>query len=330
VTALAVVALTALSQADTVLLLRSSDETWAPLEERVAAELQASGFLVKGVESQIDPGGDIPAQLWQRCQAEGVLAALWFNARADGRVDAWVADRVTGKAVLRTYEQPSSGAERARLALRAVELLHASLLEVRLMTQQQKAAVPEVARAAVEKRLTAEEESKPHLIFGTGVGAIFSSGLAHPQPMLEIQIGWAFSARFAAEVQVQTSVFPSQVHDAVSQADVGIALFRLVGAWAPWRYGPFALALLAATGTAMVWASGDTNDQNLETRLDVTATWVVGGGLQASWRFNEGVRVQLLGIGSAGVPAVAVAIAGDTRAVLLRPVIDVMVRMEFE
>ncbi len=43
--------------ADTVLLVRSSDEVF---EERLAAELHAAGFRVEDIEIPLDVSGDIP------------------------------------------------------------------------------------------------------------------------------------------------------------------------------------------------------------------------------------------------------------------------------
>jgi hypothetical protein len=94
---------------------------------RLRAELIAAGFEVTEVErhsddareaAEADPG------------AEGVFATVAIVPRA-GSADIWVADRVTGKTVVRRIEARSSAGHDVAsiLAVRAVELLQASLLE---------------------------------------------------------------------------------------------------------------------------------------------------------------------------------------------------------
>lgn len=275
--------------------------------------------------STIDANGDIPAQLMRQCRDEGAVATLWFRPRADRRVDAWVADRVTGKAVLRTYEQPDSGAERARLALRAVELLHASLLEVRLMPAAEQNEFPEV------KRFATREREQPHWSFGTGVGAVFTPGL-RPQPLLELQLGYAFRPDLSVEAQVISSVFPTRVDDERQRygADVGVALLRAMAEWTPLRGRSVSAGVAAGTGVVLLWASGDSKLTGVETHTEAQVTWLIGGGFIASARLSEGVRLQVLGNIGVTVPEIGVALAGTVVAWIGRPIIDALVRLEFE
>mgnify|MGYP001418849596 CR=1 FL=1 len=314
-----------LAQADTVLILRSSDEAWRPFEARLAAELVASGLKVRAVDAEVDPQGDIPSQLWVQCRDEDAVAALWFQPRADGRVDAWVADKVTAKAVLRTYEQPQSGAERARLALRAVELLHASLLEVRLMAPSVSGEHPELRRFAAQRRV-----ARPHWVFGTGVGMVVTPGL-RPQPLLELQLGYELAPAWLVELQVLSSVFPARVDAGPTLgADVGVAMVRALAQWSPLRGETLSAGLIAGTGAALTWATGATDKLAVEAATEAQAAWLLTGGIAVSSRVSEGIRLQLLSCIGFTVPEVGVRLAGVAYAHIGRPIIDVLLRLEFE
>ena len=320
--ALAVSALAVLAQADTVLLIRSPDEAWRPFEQRLTAELQASGFEVRALDVTVDPAKNIRAQLEGPCRDEGAVAALWFNPRPDGTVDAWVADQVTSKAVLRTYEQPKDGIERARLALRAVELLHASLLEVRLVEQREFPELP-------VKRRFAPRVEKPHWTFGTGVGLAITPNL-RPQPLLELRLGYAFSPAWTTEVHAISSVFPTRVEGKGYGADVGVAMVRALAQFTPVRGQVLTLGVAAGTGALLLWATGDTMLSGLDVRTEARVTWLLSGGPVVSARVNEGIRLQLLSLVGVTLPEIGVQLAGIPRASIGRPIIDLLIRLEFE
>ncbi|WP_433932792.1 hypothetical protein AB3662_01375 [Sorangium cellulosum] len=101
---------------------------------RVVAELESLGFRA----AILDPAADAPASrasLEASARDAGAIAAI--RAVPSGRgVEVWIADRVTGKTVLREMADGVGDAgapdRDAALALRVVELLRASLLEAAL------------------------------------------------------------------------------------------------------------------------------------------------------------------------------------------------------
>ncbi|MBK7863530.1 MAG: hypothetical protein IPJ65_33990 [Archangiaceae bacterium] len=321
--ALAMVVLT--QAADTVLLLQSNDPEWRPFEERLAAELTASGLSVRAAPATIDAARDIPAQLFERCRVDAAVAVMWFRPRSDARVDAWVADRVTSKVVLRTYEQPTSGAERARLALRAVELLHASMLEVRLLPPDAQDEFPQV------RRFAESSPARPHWVFGTGVGVAFTGPL-RPQPLLELQLGYAFSESVAVETQVISSVFPTRVDEPGRRfgADVGLAVVRAQADWTPLRSKRVSAGLVGGTGAVLLWASGDSNLMGIETHTDARIAWLVSAGAMVSVQVSDGVKLQLLAAAGVTLPEIGVTLAGTIAAWIGRPLVDTLLRLEFE
>ncbi len=103
------------------------------LEPRLRAELESAGFEVVIVRVEQPASRD---QLEATARRTESFAAIALIRPAGGEaVDVWVIDRVTGKTVLRRIEAPTASAETGSiLAVRAVELLRASLIELHLRT----------------------------------------------------------------------------------------------------------------------------------------------------------------------------------------------------
>jgi hypothetical protein len=319
------------SAPDTVLLLRAGDAEWSAFEERVTDELYASGFAVKTLTVEIAPEGDVPGQLALRCQEENALAALWFHPHEDGRVDAWVADRVTGKAVVRTWDKPATRSARATLALKAVELLHASLLEVRLLEPKERAEVPEVAEAAVRPYLR-EPKTKPHFVFGTGLGLAVTPGPNHlrPQPFLEVQLGYAVSRSLTIDIELATSVWPVNVQQPEGSADFGMGFLRLMAGWTPLSWRDLSAGLIAGTGGWLLWGNGTVANGGLDARFDAQVAWLLTGGLEVALQLIEGVRLQLLATVGVCLPRLGVQFAERDVTVVGQPLFDFLLRLEFE
>jgi hypothetical protein len=118
----------------------ASDPLLAEATTRLSAELTAAGFSVTLLDEK--PGTD-PRQRVESANLDpppvATLAILHLGEGAAAEV--WVADRLTGKTLVRRIDVGSVSRERmpSVLAVRAVELLRASLLEA---TVPEAAAVP--------------------------------------------------------------------------------------------------------------------------------------------------------------------------------------------
>ncbi len=249
--------------------------------------------------------------------------------RTDGRIDVWVADRVTSKVVTRTWDAPKNTRDRATLALEAVELLQASLVEVQWLAAKERAQVPPVAEAAVRSRFR-EKPFAPHGIFGTGVGLFVTPGGLRPQPLLEIQIGFAFSEAFAFDVQVASSFWPVHIDEPGGAADVGLGFLRVFAVWSPLRKGAVSFGPALSTGVLLMYAAGTDAAQGLETRLDARVSWLISGGFQLAYRLNEGIRAELLANFGISAPELGVRIADVPIATAGQPLFDLGMRLEFE
>jgi hypothetical protein len=128
-----------------VVILRAAgdDEVLAEAATRLQAELRAAGFEVvlmdpaalgepgpaRPAGTPAGSGGDLRERMDRAAQGAGAFAAASLSRSAAGAtVDLWIVDRVTKKMVVRSVTGAGASAPSV-LAVRAVELLQASLLE---------------------------------------------------------------------------------------------------------------------------------------------------------------------------------------------------------
>lgn len=102
----------------------TSDETLT----RARAELTAAGFrVVVAKRDQEDIRGALTIALRD---ASGIAAIAIDGSASSSLVDVWVTDRLTGKLSIRPVETAGAKDTPSLLAIRAVELLRASLIEI--------------------------------------------------------------------------------------------------------------------------------------------------------------------------------------------------------
>jgi hypothetical protein len=114
----------------TIVVQQSRVAQTTEFETRLRAELLGSGFEVLTVA---DPATAVtPANLEAAAERTAAAAAIAIDQPADSVTgDVWVTERVTGKTLLRHLRaEPGSTDAPSVFALRAVELLRASLLEL--------------------------------------------------------------------------------------------------------------------------------------------------------------------------------------------------------
>jgi hypothetical protein len=106
----------------------SSDRVLHQATTRVRAELVAAGFEVVDVDRA---PGDPRSEVEEAAPDASCFATIAMSRAANGAfADVWVSDRITGKTVVRRLEVRSDENGTSVLAIRTLELLRASLLEV--------------------------------------------------------------------------------------------------------------------------------------------------------------------------------------------------------
>lgn len=250
----------------TIVLLAEAED---PFALRVAAELRELGF-----EAVLqDPLGAPTSRpsLEAAARSAGAAAAVRAVPSEHG-VEVWIADRVTGKTLLREMHEADAGAEQT-LALRTVELLRASLLEVRLPD----ANAGEVRLpAALRTRLVEGPAPAPPPDQATPLRLSFAGGLTvspggfGAAPCLVPGLDWMFSEHVGLVVLGSLPLDGARVERAGETATLSVWLaggaVRLLpaapdGRWAPSvELGLLAVSLSGSSetepGAAPTTASG--------------------------------------------------------------------------
>lgn len=162
-----------LAHASTVLLVRpvKPDSLTAEALLRMHGELASAGFDVSFAAPIA--GMDAPASLAMLASGPGVDAVVAILGEgAPEAIEVWVVDRASGKSVIRrTPYQPGGDRDAEVLAIRAIELFRASLLEVDMAGGSPSAALAKPARAtpASQRGLEPGADSRWALEFGGSV-----------------------------------------------------------------------------------------------------------------------------------------------------------------
>lgn len=161
------------------------DERAVALATRVAAELEALGFSVQSQTRE-----PRPAELAAEARRAGAFAAIGIGPTAEGSVEITVLDRVTGKTLRREIlgRSLTDPTTRELVALRASELLRASLMEIEAPhpPRGELPATPVVARVASAPETIRRPERRLRLAAETGV--LVAPGLS-AAPLLQAAVG---------------------------------------------------------------------------------------------------------------------------------------------
>ncbi|MFT3773418.1 MAG: hypothetical protein QM820_49195 [Minicystis sp.] len=159
--------------------------------QRVLAELELLGFSAIRVDPPNEPASR--ASLEASARASGALAAIRAVPSARG-AEVWIADRVTGKTVLREIVIDAGTPDpEAALALRVVELLRASLLELSLPAPPpgEVPAPPEIReKLALPAPGAMARRAPPTLRLSIAPGVLASPGGFGPAAALDVGLAW--------------------------------------------------------------------------------------------------------------------------------------------
>jgi hypothetical protein len=204
-----------------------------PTPRRLRAELEGLGFEV--VEVTTTEALPDPESLEQIARDAGAFAAVRITASRGG-VEVWIADRVTGKTVLRELVVPPEESVDEVVALRAVELLRASLLELGLPAA---ARGPVAPAPAVERLLPPAPKPvpppprpqpparPPAFTLGIGPALAASPGGIGPSALVRVGARLRLVSRIGADALLLLPTLPVTLEGAEGSADVSFALFGL-------------------------------------------------------------------------------------------------------
>jgi hypothetical protein len=240
---------TSTASAQSVVLVRPevSDKVLVEAFNRLRGELGAQRFEVILVDAP--EGASTPEAIDRLAQDKGAFAAISFTRRADTTTaDVWIADRATGKTTVRTLALKGVHDAPSVLAVRAVDLLRASLRELKSdatpppeVVHVDRRPVPPAVRAFVHSeppawRLRLEGTA----LLETGrVGAGYGVGLA---------LSRRFSERFRGGLALAGPLIGGSYRDTNGTASVRQELAWLELDVTAYRAGPFALVGVAGAG----------------------------------------------------------------------------------
>ncbi|WP_437972174.1 hypothetical protein WMF04_24040 [Sorangium sp. So ce260] len=192
---------------------------------RVQAEIEALGFRAVLLDPTTEPASR--ASLEEAARAAGAVAAIRAVPSERG-VEVWIADRVTGKTVVRAM----AGAEDAldgdgAVAMRTVDLLRASLLEVAL-PEPPPGEVPATAEIRAKLALPEPgalvEKPPPALRFSLAPGVLWSSGGIGAAASLDVGVAWMPSAHVGVSGFAAIPLARLRVEGAQGGADLAVLL----------------------------------------------------------------------------------------------------------
>jgi hypothetical protein len=256
-------ALAEVASSATVLVLGAEE---SPLTGRLRAEIEALGLRVVSVD-----GRDAsPSDLAERARTAGAAVAVSTTETRAG-VDLWLVDRVTGKTLLREVlvRDLSNGDPDSVIALRAVELLRASLLELELghPPRGEVTVTPDVLKTvgptALEARGRARHtrraserghpltESEDALLAGVGASVLAHLGQAGIVPGVTAAAFWQPNRRVAVGPSVTVPLRSSNVRADEGSAEIWSSMFGLGFRIAPLAPGGVLEPSLGLGGSAL-------------------------------------------------------------------------------
>jgi hypothetical protein len=273
-------------------------EPGSSLTRRVRAELEGLGLDVIVLKPP-DEGSASRAPLEQAARSVGAVAAVRLIPSREGKVEVWVADRVTGKAVVRELDAPEGGTSDAAVAVGSVELLRASLMELHSGEPPHGDAPPSEKIQALALPF---RPRVPRLGLGAGAGAELGVRGLGPSADADASLWIRVTSHLGARLVAHTSLAPAHVQTPSGAVDVRAQLFGAMAAWdfvdpsSTWVPNfslGIAAAHVAAIGTAVspfVSASD--------------ARWYAApiAGIGLAWAFVPGLRLRVDGLSALTLP----------------------------
>ncbi len=312
-------------------------ERWIAVERRLQQELQVLGLETERVSSRARDRPARVAELRQQAAERRAVGALRILRRGERRrVEIWLHDALTGKTVHRQLdvdEAPSEPNAVSLVALRAVEVLHSSLIEVRMNERLRGRAPAAVERfiSRVEAAQNAEKDEAEEgpegeaalhrwrAWMGPAVGVDLGDARVGALPLAQIGVGLRLLPWLSCELEADLPLLAATIQDHRGAADVLVT--RVVGLlslepWARWRWSP---SLALGVGLLALNASGTSTEARIAGLSQwATVTWL---SLRCALSVRIASRLRLVGALSLGaaVPGVLVLFEEDVVATVGQP-----------
>jgi hypothetical protein len=313
------------ARAPSVLIVRPANVPPVMVETlvRLKGELNSAGFdaeLVDGAAAgaPADSRASLERLATQR-GADAVVAIV--GDLAPDSVEVWVIDKVTAKSVVRRLPfEPAATRASTTLAIRAIELLRSSFLEIDLAAHERRnergvAPPPAVVHFVEMDRATHQTET-----FGVEVGgaAIMSVDGVGPALLPLARLAWSPRAWFVAHAELAGLGTRATVAGDAGSAQVAQA-YGLIGAGVRFRADARVRPLVAlAAGVLHTSVEGRADAPN-QGRVVDQWSFLVDAGVGAQLRLPDRFYVSLAAHAQLAEPYVAVRFVGTDVATAARP-----------
>ncbi len=313
-------------------------EAWPSAERRISAELRTLGLVVIGVRGAVNVLGERARRLElmavaRRLKATAALRIVRLGTPHRGVVQIWLVDRATGKTTLRDVAIGARSASTVALvALRVVELLRASLLElqVRAGARPGERPSPRVTRVLhrahfqlpkpLVRLLRAESKSGPWSI-RLGVGALGEPADNIVRATVHVAVGWQPHPHLTLELSTSFAAIGDDItyHDVESTFDL-LSLDAWIR-WEPLTRGRWRPSLGAGAGTFLVWSRGHGSPE-LNPRSEFAAVADVAATAQLALVLTRTLWLRLAAVVGVALPHINIRYGDDVVATFGRPYIS--------
>lgn len=266
-------------------------ESWSAAERVLAREFRALGFTVLNIPGRATGERARRLELQDLTETRSAACAVRIvrPAAGQGAVELWINDRVTRKMLFRQLEiSPEVGDREAEIiALRIVEMLRASLLELRLPDRSAK---PRVVPPVVRRLIPVEPPGRPsRLDLLLHSGAWISSGGVPVLGMLHLGLRLRLPASFSVTGDLGLSILSGDINSDGLSSTFDVSEAFLWGAWHPAPVGRVEPALGLGAGVILPRAEGISGEPGFSMKKDDTRVGAAGCRFDLVWRFSPRV-----------------------------------------
>jgi hypothetical protein len=293
---------------------------------RLQGELTSVGFATEIIDGSLaGKGKEHESRAWleQLAVQRGVdaVVAIVGDVSPD-TVEVWIVDKVTRKSVVRRVPfQPQSERAPNTLAIRAIELLRSSFLEIDLAASERRDQSVAAPPATVVHFLEMERLASRPERFGIEMGgtAIMSLNSVGPAVLPLIRFDWAARSWLVVQADVAGLGTRPTVETTAGSAQVTQG-YGLLGGCYRFRTGqrlrPF---VVLAAGMLYTSVEGRTSSPNQEGRYADKWSFLLDGGVGASLRLRDRFYLAVAVHTQMAEPYVAIRFADSVVATSARP-----------
>jgi hypothetical protein len=295
------------------------DLAWPEAERLTAQELTMLDFEVVVVQAKAGGEPERRQELAGAAELHGAVGALQILRRGEAGatgVELWVADLVTGKTTIRELEM--GDAEASIVALRAVELFRASLLELHVAAEPP---APPPSPPVVELAGELPEEPPGPVGLRLGIAALGSPGGAGAHGAVSWGVSFDLVRWLRLEVEGAVTFAGADVRDHGSASTFGQASARVWLLYDIRARGVVRPAVGLGGGMVAAWARGLSAAEGA-TALDGVVSGYTGATAQLALAVSRSVWLRLGATAGVALPRIRVMFADAVAASFGLPVLE--------